>query len=115
MVRAEVMRGRFRNSFAKPEPFKPGQATKVHFDLHDVLHTFEKGHRLMVQVQSTWFPARRPQPTDVRAQHLRGQRAGFPDCHAPPVSFARQCLEAGGEGVVGFASPLAPLRGEGQG
>jgi uncharacterized protein len=56
MVRSEVMRGRFRNSFSAPEPFVPGQATDVNFRLQDVLHTFKKGHRLMVQVQSTWFP-----------------------------------------------------------
>ncbi|WP_426061580.1 CocE/NonD family hydrolase [Hymenobacter sp. B1770] len=56
MVRSEVMRGRFRNSFAKPEPFTPGQVTPVPFTVPDLMHTFKKGHRLMVQVQSTWFP-----------------------------------------------------------
>jgi uncharacterized protein len=56
LVRAEVMRGKFRNSFEKPEPFVPGKITKVAFDLNDVLHTFKKGHRIMVQVQSSWFP-----------------------------------------------------------
>ena len=56
LVRAEVMRGRFRNSFSKPEAFKPNQPTEVKYELPDVLHTFAKGHRMMVQVQSTWFP-----------------------------------------------------------
>ncbi|UFH56031.1 CocE/NonD family hydrolase [Spirosoma sp. KNUC1025] len=56
MVRSEAMRGRFRNSFEKPEPFKPGEITDVNFRLQDVLHTFKKGHRVMIQVQSTWFP-----------------------------------------------------------
>ena len=56
LVRAEVMRGRFRNSFTKPEAFKPNEPTEVKYELPDVLHTFKKGHRLMVQVQSTWFP-----------------------------------------------------------
>jgi uncharacterized protein len=56
MVRSEVMRGRFRNSFEKPAPFVPGQVTDVNFRLQDVLHTFKKGHRVMIQVQSTWFP-----------------------------------------------------------
>ena len=56
LVRAEVMRGRFRNSFSKPEAFKPNQPSEVKYELPDVLHTFQKGHRLMVQVQSTWFP-----------------------------------------------------------
>ncbi|CAN5300005.1 CocE/NonD family hydrolase [soil metagenome] len=56
MVRSEAMRGRFRNSFEKPEPFKAGEVTDVNFRLQDVLHTFKKGHRIMIQVQSTWFP-----------------------------------------------------------
>lgn len=56
MVRSEAMRGKFRNGFDKPEPFVPGKVTPVNFELQDVLHTFKKGHRIMVQVQSTWFP-----------------------------------------------------------
>ncbi len=56
MVRSEVIRGRFRNSAEYPEPFVPNQPTRVVLPLQDVLHTFQKGHRIMVQVQSTWFP-----------------------------------------------------------
>jgi putative CocE/NonD family hydrolase len=56
MVRSEIMRGRFRESFEKPIPFKPNKVTEVNFPLQDVLHTFKKGHRIMIQVQSTWFP-----------------------------------------------------------
>lgn len=56
MVRSEVIRGRFRNSVEKPEPFTPGEVTRVKLPIQDVLHTFKKGHRLMVQVQSSWFP-----------------------------------------------------------
>jgi uncharacterized protein len=56
LVRADVMRGRFRESFERPKPFVPGEPTRVTFELRDVLHTFRRGHRLMVQVQSTWFP-----------------------------------------------------------
>jgi len=56
LVRSEVFRGRFRNSFAKPEPFKPGEAEEVNFPLQDVLHTFKKGHKIMIQIHSTWFP-----------------------------------------------------------
>jgi putative CocE/NonD family hydrolase len=56
LVRSEVFRGRFRNSFEKPEAFKPGEPSRIQFELLDVLHRFQKGHRLMVQVQSTWFP-----------------------------------------------------------
>ena len=50
------MRGRFRNSYEKPEPFEPGRVEKVEYVMPDVLHTFLKGHRIMVQVQSSWFP-----------------------------------------------------------
>jgi putative CocE/NonD family hydrolase len=56
MVRSEVIRGRFRHSYEHPEPFKPGEPTTVRLPLQDVLHTFERGHRIMVQIQSTWFP-----------------------------------------------------------
>lgn len=56
LVRADVMRGRFRNSFEKPEPFIPNHITEVKIQLQDVLHTFKKGHRVMVQLQSSWFP-----------------------------------------------------------
>jgi uncharacterized protein len=56
MVRAEVFRGKFRNSFEKPRPFIPGKIEKISFDLNEVAHTFKKGHRIMVQVQSSWFP-----------------------------------------------------------
>lgn len=56
LIRSEVIRGRFRNDYAKPEAFKPGEITRVKFELLDVLHRFQKGHRLMVQIQSTWFP-----------------------------------------------------------
>lgn len=56
MVRSEVMRGRFRNSFEKPEPFVANRKTDVNLTLQDVHHTFKKGHKLQIQVQSTWFP-----------------------------------------------------------
>ncbi|MDY0780193.1 CocE/NonD family hydrolase [Tenacibaculum sp. IB213877] len=56
MVRSEVMRGRFRNSFSNPEPFTPNKKTDVNIKLQDVFHTFKKGHKLQIQIQSTWFP-----------------------------------------------------------
>ena len=56
MVRSEAIRGKYRNDFSKPVPFTPGKVTPVNFELQDLLHTFKKGHRIMVQVQSTWFP-----------------------------------------------------------
>ena len=56
LVRAEVMRGKFRNSYENPEAFIPNKISEVKFDLNDVAHVFRKGHRIMVQVQSSWFP-----------------------------------------------------------
>jgi len=56
MVRSEVIRGRFRNSFSNPEPFEPNKKTQVNLQLQDVHHTFKKGHKLQIQVQSSWFP-----------------------------------------------------------
>jgi predicted acyl esterase len=55
-VRAEVFRGRFRKSFEKPEAFAPGVVENVHFTLPDLHHAFRPGHRVMVQVQASWFP-----------------------------------------------------------
>ncbi len=56
LVRGEILRGKFRNSLEKPEPFEPGKPTKVEFTVSDVFHTFRRGHRIMVQIQSTWYP-----------------------------------------------------------
>jgi putative CocE/NonD family hydrolase len=56
LVRGEVMRGKFRNSFEKPEPFVPNEITKVSFEIPDLAHQFKKGHRIMIQVQNSWFP-----------------------------------------------------------
>lgn len=56
LVRGDVLRGKFRNSLSQPEPFVPNQVTKVAVQLQDAFHTFKKGHRIMVQLQSSWFP-----------------------------------------------------------
>jgi putative CocE/NonD family hydrolase len=56
LVRGEPMRAKFRNSFERPEPMTPGKITKVEFTMPDIFHTFLKRHRIMVQIQSTWFP-----------------------------------------------------------
>ncbi len=55
-VAMEVFRGRYRKSFSKPSPLTPNKPEEFTIDLHQVNHTFQKGHRIMVQVQSTWFP-----------------------------------------------------------
>ena len=56
MVRSEVMRGRFRDSFEDPQAFEPNKKTEVNIKLQGINHTFKKGHKLQVQIQSTWFP-----------------------------------------------------------
>jgi putative CocE/NonD family hydrolase len=56
LVRGDVMRARFRNSFEKPEATVPGELEKIEFTMPDIFHTFRRGHRVMVQVQSSWFP-----------------------------------------------------------
>lgn len=56
LVRGDIFRGRYRNSFEKPEAFVPGKITEVKYTMPDIAHTFKKGHRIMVQVQSSWFP-----------------------------------------------------------
>ena len=68
MVRGEPFRGKFRNSFEKPEPFTPNQPAKIEFGMPDICHVFRPGHRIMVQIQSSWFPLtdRNPQVfTDI--------------------------------------------------
>jgi putative CocE/NonD family hydrolase len=101
LVRGEVMRGKFRNSPERPEPFMPGQPTVVAWSLNDVFHAFRKGHRLTVQVQSSWFPMmdRNPQVfTDIYsaraedfkpAKHRLNHSAGLASYLELPV------LEAG--------------------
>lgn len=87
LVRGDVMRGRFRKSFSHPAPFVPGEVENVTFTMPDIAHTFRSGHRLMICIQSTWFPLaeRSPQqfvdlwrcraadfvPCDVRIFHQR--------------------------------------------
>jgi putative CocE/NonD family hydrolase len=56
LVRGEVLRGRYRDNPEKPKAFIPGRTTKVTVPLNEVMHTFKKGHRIMVQIQSSWFP-----------------------------------------------------------
>lgn len=87
MVRGEVMRGKFRRSFERPEPFVPGEPTLVKFTLPDVSHTFRPGHRLMVQVQSSWFPLvdRNPQQfVDIYSAKESDFRAATHRVHRAP-------------------------------
>ena len=56
LVHAEIMRGKFRRSYENPVPFQPDMIDSIRFALPDVAHCFRKGHRIMVQIQSSWFP-----------------------------------------------------------
>ncbi|MCX6625103.1 MAG: CocE/NonD family hydrolase [Acidobacteria bacterium] len=78
LVRGELMRGRFRNSYERPEPFTPGQATRVQYVMPGAFHTFRTGHRIMVQVQSSWFPL-----TDLNPQKF------VEIYHAKPEDFQK--------------------------
>jgi putative CocE/NonD family hydrolase len=93
LVRGEPFRGKFRHSFETPEPFTPGKVEQIDFAMPDVYHTFRPGHRIMVQIQSSWFPLtdRNPQtfvnipnakPADFvkateRVYHSKGQASGI--------------------------------------
>ena len=93
LVRGEPFRGKFRHSFEKTEPFTPGKVEEVGFSMQDVNHTFRRGHRIMVQIQSSWFPLtdRNPQvyinipdakPSDFvkatqRIYHAQSQASGI--------------------------------------
>ena len=90
LVRAEVMRGKFRNSYEKPEAFIPGKITAVKFGLNDVAHTFKKGHRIMVQVQSSWFPL-----VDMNPQKfMRIPDATKKDFHKTTIRIYHDALHA---------------------
>ncbi len=56
LIRGEIFRGKFRHSYSKPEPFTPGKVEKVEYTMPDINHAFRKGHRMMIQIQSSWFP-----------------------------------------------------------
>ena len=91
----EPFRGKFRRSFEKPEPFTPGKVEKIEFELPDIYHAFRRGHRLMVHVQSSWFPLvdRNPQKflkiSEARAEDFQKatQRVYRSGQHASSVSL----------------------------
>ena len=79
LLRGEPFRAKFRNSWEKPEPLTPGKEADINFTMPDLFHTFRRGHRIMVQVQSSWFPLtdRNPQTfTDIPNAQARGVPEG---------------------------------------
>jgi predicted acyl esterase len=92
MVRGEPFRARFRNSYSRPEAMQPNRVTRIDFTMPDINHTFLKGHRIMVQIQSTWFPLvdRNPQKfvNIYEATESDFQRATERVYHSPKSSSA---------------------------
>ena len=90
LVRGDVLRGKFRNSLSKPEPFEPNKPTAIDFVLQDAFHAFLPGHRIMVQIQSTWFPMIDRNPgkfTDIyKAQDSEFQKTTQRLYHSPKLS-----------------------------
>ena len=101
LVRSEAFRGRFRNSFEKPEPFTPGVPTDVNVPLQDVLHTFKKGHKIMIQVHSTWFPFidRNPQKYVDNIYE------------ADEKDFIKSTIKVFGSSVIGAGGQQQPKKG----
>lgn len=77
LLRGEPMPARFRNSFEKPVPLQPNVPTKLSFVMPGITHTFKKGHRIMVQIQSTWFPLVARNPQKFMANYKLGTDADF--------------------------------------
>ena len=96
MVRGEPFRAKFRKSFEKPEPLESNKPTAIHFDLPSINHTFRRGHRIMVQIQSTWFPLidRNPQ-----------KFVNIPDAEPEDFQKATQRVYRGGEHASAIVLP----------
>jgi putative CocE/NonD family hydrolase len=88
LVRGEPFRAKFRNGFEKAEPLEAGKATEIHFDLPSINHTFRRGHRIMVQIQSSWFPL-----TDRNPQKF----VEIPEAKADDFQKATERVYYGGE------------------
>ena len=109
LLRGEPFRAKFRKSWEKPEPLTPGKETAIDFTMPDLYHTFRRGHRIMVQVQSSWFPLtdRNPQTfTDIPyakpEDFQKGHRAGV-----PPEG---RSLRRRGAGAAATVTARAPVR-----
>ncbi len=77
LLRGEPFPARFRSSFEKPEPLKPNEPSKIRYEMPGITHTFKKGHRIMVQIQSTWFPLVARNPQKFMDNYLTATQADF--------------------------------------
>jgi predicted acyl esterase len=99
LLRGEPMPARFRNSFEKPEPLKPNEPTKLgNFVMPGITHTFKKGHRIMVQIQSTWFPLVARNPQKFMDNYKLGTNADF--------QKATQRVYFGGKNLSAIVLPI---------
>ena len=80
LVRGDVFRARYRNSLRTPEAVKPGKKTSVEFTLNDIAHIFQKGHRIVVQVQSSWYPLMAVSPQSFQENPYTVPAAGYRTC-----------------------------------
>lgn len=96
LVRGDIMRGKYRNSFENPEPFVPNEVTNIKFKLQDVFHTFKAGHKIMIQIQSSWFPLfdRNPQRfiNIYQADDSDFQKAEIKIYHTKKYPSSIECL-----------------------
>jgi len=99
LVRGEPFRAKFRNSFEKPEALTPDQPTAINFSLPDINHTFRHGHRIMVQIQSSWFPL-----TDRNPQKF----INIPDATAGDFQKATERVYRGGPQPSSIVLPVLP-------
>ena len=97
LVRGEPFRAKFRKSFEKPEPLAPNQPTAIDFALPDINHTFRRGHRIMVQIQSTWFPL-----VDRNPQKF----VNIPDATEADFQAATEKIYRGGEHETTIVLPV---------
>jgi uncharacterized protein len=99
LVRGEPFRAKFRRSFEKPEPLKPNEPTAIGFDLPSINHTFRRGHRIMLQIQSTWFPL-----VDRNPQKF----VNIPEAKPEDFQKATQRVYRGGEHDSALLLPVLP-------
>ena len=97
LVRGEPFRAKFRNSFEKPEPLEPNRPTALNFDLPSINHTFRRGHRIMVQIQSSWFPL-----VDRNPQKF----VSIPEAKAEDFQKATERIYRGGEHASAIVLPV---------
>jgi putative CocE/NonD family hydrolase len=99
LVRGEPFRGKFRKGFEHPEPFVPGEVTALNFEMPDVNHTFRRGHRIMVQVQSSWFPL-----VDLNPQTF----VNIPDASPADFKKATERIYRSSKAPSGIVIPVLP-------